>query len=368
MLLGYKFYGFTLLAGLFAFLFSYLLSWAIKKFSLKFNITDDPSTQPHRKLQKAPIPLLGGSSFAIVSVLLMGFVCLVDRLNWFNLANIIGGVIWSDKLVWIMLAAIIMLIGGYLDDRLHLSPKYQFIFINLAVIVTVFLGGMVITGPIVDQIQVFTGFVYTPQLLTYAWLGFCIAATKFLDGHDGLVASVGLVGFMAVASVSMFTKIGEPLVFFVSVIWGAGIIGFLPFNFPNAKLYLGEGASEIIGYMIGVLAFLSSAKMVTASTVIGYFIIDLLFVWILRLKDGRNPLTSGDRMHWHHRLMDLGLTKVQVLVVTVMILLITTHYGLWLSDSRKRYALIGQGLFLLIVFSVSLLAKYKKWSLGGHKE
>ena len=136
----------------------------------------------------------------------------------------------------------------------------------------------------------------------------------------------------------------------MSLIWVGGIVGFLPWNFPNAKVYLGEGGSEIVGFVIGSFAILSGAKVATATTVIGWFIIDLIFVWILRVADRRNPLTSGDRLHWHHRLMDIGFSKVQVLGITALILLITSHTGLLVSEEYRIIVLLEQGVFLLLVF------------------
>ncbi len=359
-MLAHKFYLFTIIIVIVSFLGSFLITYFIKKFSIKYNIVDDPESEPNRKRQKHSIPLLGGSGFAITSILLLGLLYFVDKFNLFGLGDIVGGAFWREKVVWIILAVLVMIVGGFFDDKYHLSPKYQLFFINIAVLITIFFGGIVVQDLSKPFEQFLPNFHYLPHLITYVWLMACIAATKFLDGHDGLVASVGIIGLFSIASVSLFSNIGEPLIFLISLIWASGIIGFLPFNFPNAKIYLGEGASEVIGYTIGVLAILSGAKIVTAGTVIGYFIIDLIFVWFMRLSERRNPLTSGDRLHWHHRLVDLGMDKIQVLVVTTIMLLFTTHAALWISDDLRIYFPIWQFVMLLIIFAMVALIKSRK--------
>jgi uncharacterized membrane protein len=73
-------------------------------------------------------------------------------------------------------------------------------------------------------------------------------------------------------------------------------------------------------------------------------------VWILRYLDGRNPLTSADRLHWHFRLKDLGLSKIQVLVITMLALFFTSQAGLWLPTAIKIWVVFGQIVFIILAF------------------
>lgn len=341
---------------------SLALSSFCRFLALRWNITDDPKSQPERKRQTEPIPLLGGTGFTLVAIALMSFVWLVNKFNWFGLTYDIGRNLEPFKLIWILVALVVLLIGGFIDDKYKVSSRIQLISIHLAIFIAIFGGQLTINSASYNIVNALLQIPFVNYLLTYLWLLFCTGATKFLDGHDGLVSSVGIVGLLAIASVSTFGHVDQPMIFIFACIWIFAIIGFLPFNFPNARLYLGEGASEVIGFIIGVLAILSGAKIATAGTVIGWFIIDLLFVWFLRVLDKRNPFSSGDRLHWHFRMVDLGMSKVAVLTLTILILIITTKVGLFLQTVYKPLLLAAQITFFLIIFSLTEIIRLKQSS------
>ncbi len=339
---------------------SWILSKLLLKLATKYKIVDDPKLEPHRKKQPTPVPLLGGTGFALVCSFLMGIVWLINKFNWFGLTEELGKNLEPFRLIWILVAILILILGGFLDDKYKLSAKYQLIFINTAIILAMFAGGLQIKAISPSFNQYIPDIPYIFEIITYLWLLFCTGATKFLDGHDGLVSSVGIIALLSIASVSLFEHIDQPLVFIFAMIWIFGIIGFLPFNFPNARLYLGEGGSWIIGFVIGVLAILSGAKIATASSVLGWFVIDLVFVWGLRLLDGRNPFSSGDRLHWHFRLVDLGVNKVSVLVFTSLIITITAQSALLIQTDYKPFLLLGQLVFIIIIFSITETLRQKR--------
>ena len=265
----------------------------------------------------------------------------------------------SINMLFIAGAALILLIGGYFDDKYHLSPKWMVIPILSSLLLAVFGGNLkieVLSYPF-DSFLPNVGWLHS--LLAFLWVGFCLTATKFLDGLDGLVTTVGIIGLLSIGSVSLFPNVNQPLIFTISMIWTAGLLGFLPFNFPDAKLYLGEGGSEIVGFVIGVLSILSGAKVATAGTVIGWFILDIILVMLARVIQHKNPF-SGDRLHWHHRLIDLGLTKIQALSLTALIIVITSQIGLLFSTEYKVYVFVAQILMLLSIFWLTIYLYQKK--------
>jgi UDP-GlcNAc:undecaprenyl-phosphate/decaprenyl-phosphate GlcNAc-1-phosphate transferase len=310
----------------------------------KFNIYDDPKSAKARKFQLAPVPLIGGSGAALAAIIIMS-------LFWALLKN---NIITQDytvnlapfKLIYVVIACLSMLIIGYLDDKYQLSPKMQFLSILFSISLVVFLGEIRITS--ISQVGEI-GF-WVSILITFTWLGFATASTKFLDGHDGLVTSVGIINFLTIASVSLTTPINQPLIFIFSIIWAVCLVTYLFYNFPNAKSYLGEGASELIGFMIGVLAILSGAKLATALSILGWFIIDIFLVWAIRISQGRNPITSADRNHWHYRLMAFGLNKIQVLVITWILLIISSQIGVYGDNNHKLVLIISQGIILVTIY------------------
>jgi UDP-GlcNAc:undecaprenyl-phosphate/decaprenyl-phosphate GlcNAc-1-phosphate transferase len=88
--------------------------------------------------------------------------------------------------------------------------------------------------------------------------------------------------------------------------------------------------------------------------VIGWFILDIILVMLARILQKKSPF-SGDRLHWHFRLIDIGFSKLQVLSLTAIIIIITAHLGLYFSSEFKLYVLISQAIFLLGVFGVSMV-------------
>lgn len=339
---------------------------AVFSLAARRGITDDPRSNPTRKRQARPIPLLGGSA-AVLVALLGCTVSVFNAANW-SLGSLLDLNEGSPNLLWLGLAVLVLLAGGYLDDKYQLPAKFMFFPITGALLLAIFPGDLVIASLSYPFNSLLPAWPYLPELLAFLWLGLCLASTKFLDGHDGLVTTVGIVSFATIAAVALTPNVFQPLVFVLALGCVASLLGFLPHNFPNARGYLGEGASEAIGFGIGVLSIISGAKIATTATVLGWFILDMLLVFLTRFLL-RKPLFTGDRLHWHFRLVDLGLSKLQVLVLTSVILLITAQLGLTLSTSQKLPLLIVQGLFLglvfLVTFVISLTRAAQETSLKG---
>ena len=332
--------------------FSFGFAAAVFAFAARYGVSDDPRSNPTRKRQARPIPLLGGSA-AVLTALLGCTLAASNAASW-SLGSLLDLNAGAPNLFWLALSVLVLLAGGYLDDKYQLPAKFMFFPITGALLLAIFPGDLVIAALSYPFNALLPAWPYLPELLAFLWLGLCLASTKFLDGHDGLVTTVGLVSFATIASVALTPSVFQPLVFVFALLCLASLLGFLPFNFPHARGYLGEGASEAIGFGIGVLSIISGAKIATTATVLGWFILDMLLVFLTRFLL-KKPLFAGDRLHWHFRLVDLGLSKLQVLVLTSVILLITAQLGLTLSTSQKLPLLIVQGVFLGLVFLVTLV-------------
>jgi UDP-GlcNAc:undecaprenyl-phosphate/decaprenyl-phosphate GlcNAc-1-phosphate transferase len=321
----------------------YLISWAKAN-----SISDDPASARFRKFQSMPVTLIGGTGACLAATSIISIIWVMLKYNLLD-SNLLKQNISEFRLIYYIIAVIIMLVVGYLDDKFQLKAYWQLLSILTGISLVVFLGGIRIyniswIGELDWMVSIF---------ITFAWLGFATASTKFLDGHDGLVASVGIFNFLTIASISLSDKINQPLIFLMSVVWAVCLSVFLYFNFPNATAYLGEGASELIGFTIGVLAILSGAKLATALSILGWFIIDILLVWAIRIREGRNPITSADRNHWHHRLLLFGLNKIQVLVVTWALLIISSFIGIYGNTVEKICLILGQTVVLLAIYALT---------------
>lgn len=339
----------TLILLIIVVIISYFVTKFVRSCAIKKNIVDDPAIAPERKSQKKPIPLLGGLGFGIVGIVGSLITFLVYRFDLFGLHNYLEQNMFNGfHFGWILVACGIILVGGYIDDKYNLSAKKLLIHINLALFIGVFLGGLKIN----TLSYPFDWLVFGPFLqyiLAYIWIGLCLSATKFLDGHDGLVSSVGVLNLLSIALISSFANINQPFITIISLVWVAAIAGFLPFNLPNARMYLGESGSELIGFLIGVMSIISGAKIATTATIVGWFIFDLALVIFIRLRNKKN-IVEGGREHWHFRLLDAGLTKWQVLLLTLGILTVSGVFGLILPTIYKPLVFLGQLIVFLIIF------------------
>lgn len=341
------------------FIFSFALTKIFIEIARKFDIVDRPESAPNRKTQKVPVPLLGATGFVLSSLFFTGLGWLFRKNIFENLGDNysllsfeLGKNLEPFRLAWVFVGILVIMLAGYFDDKYQFSSKVMILPTFVALLIVVVLGGLKIEvinlpfGSFLPQSD------FIQYLLAFIWIGICLTATKFLDGLDGLVSTVGIISLVGIAIVATLSNVMQPLIFLFSLIWIFGILGFLPHNFPDAKVYLGEAGAQIIGLIIGVLSILSGAKIATASTIIGWFIFDILFVFTLRIIRGKNPLV-GDRSHWHHRLIDIGFSKIGVLVFTTLILIISIIFGLVLDTPDKIYLFIGQGVLLLILFVIT---------------
>lgn len=341
------------------FIFSFVLTKVSLEIAKKLGVLDNPNSAPERKLQKHSIPLLGATGFVFSSLFFTGLGWLFRKNifeflgNDYNLLSYeLGKNLEPFRLAWVFVGILIIMLAGYFDDKYQFSSKVMILPTFVALFIVVVFGGLKIETISLPFGIDLPNSDYFNYLLAFFWIGICLTATKFLDGLDGLVSTVGIVSLLIISLVATLSNVMQPLIFLFGIIWASGIAGFLPWNLPEAKVYLGEAGAQVIGLIIGVLSILSGAKVATAATVIGWFIFDILFVFSLRLYKRKNPLV-GDRTHWHHRLIDIGFSKFGVLFFTVFILIISAFFGLILGTQYKIYLFIGQGLFLLLLFIIS---------------
>jgi UDP-GlcNAc:undecaprenyl-phosphate/decaprenyl-phosphate GlcNAc-1-phosphate transferase len=339
--------------SVFCFVASLILTKCTLFVSKKYRILDHANTDFSRKSQALPVPLLGGLGFSIVGIYASLCVWIAMQNDWFDLkSRLIQNINLQFEFGWIIVASLIIIVAGFLDDKYNLSSTQMLIPVNLAILIAVFAGGLKIdtlSYPF-DAILPNLGFLHS--LLAYIWILLCLSATKFLDGHDGLVSSIGIINLGSIAIISLFANVNQPFVFILAIIWSSSILGFLPYNLPDAKMYLGEIGSEMIGFIIGVLSIISGAKVATSASIIGWFIFDLVLVFWIRYKSGKNIFAPG-REHWHFRLLDLGYNKWQVLILTVLIIIISSLLGVILPTLYKPGIFVMQFLILTLLYFYS---------------
>ena len=344
----------------------FLLTWLVRKFVIKSKLFDNPSTDPDRKIQKKPIPTSGGLAvFITFSLLIILFALFSDRLIGLNI---------HVKYVWgLVLAGIVLMVGGFLDDKYRLSPKKSIIAPVIATLIVIFcgVGVKVVTNPfggvfhldaVEWEILKIKGMPYHltlwSDLFTFIWLLGMMYTTKLLDGLDGLVSGVSGIGAIIIFFLVTTTVFFQPDTALLSIIFAGACLGFLILNFHPAKIFLGEGGSLYCGFILGVLAIISGGKIATALLVMGIPILDVIWVIFRRaIKEKRSPFKFGDSKHLHFRLLAAGFSHRGAVIFYYLVAIVFGVLTLFLQSKEKMIAL---GVLVLLMLAVGIFVVYKK--------
>jgi len=352
---------FHLVPLLISFCLALVFVYPVRYFANKFNITDVPAP---RKVHDKVMPLMGG--IAVFLSFIISIFIFWDYL--------LDGVIEVKHLIGIILASIIIMIGGVIDDRYNLRARYQIIFPILATIIVIVagIGIKYITNPFggfihFDQYKIllfwYDGLPYYftvfSDIFTFAWLLGMMYVTKLLDGLDGLASGIGVIGSFIIYFVSLYWDVANSATSILALIAAGSLLGFLVWNWHPAKIFLGEGGSVFIGFILGVLAIISGGKIATALLVMGLPILDVAWVIIRRLFFNHGRIAQADKKHLHHRLLDIGLSHRQAVI---FLYLITGIFGLISISLHTMGKLTTLGILVLfmVILAYFLVKKASK--------
>jgi len=344
--------------------FSVAFTILIKKLAFKLKIVDKP--EETRKIHKKNIPLLGGLAI-FLSFFIMLFL-VRDRLTMGNLE--------ISHWLGFFFGACVLMLGGFLDDKYNLKAKHQIIFPLLAVFFVI-AGGVgieKITNPLggylyLDNFKILIYgagdtaryFSVISNIFILLWLMGMMYTTKLLDGIDGLVTGVTAIGGIIIFLFTMTTKYFQPDIGLAALILAGAALGFLIFNFHPAKIFLGDGGSLLLGYILGVLAIISGGKIAIALLIMGLPIMDVVWTIIRRSRKGINPFKFSDRKHLHFRLLDLGLGQRKTVLIYYSFSVVFGLSALFLQSLGKLLALgVLIAVMLIIVIGFSYLDKKEK--------
>lgn len=306
----------------------------VRRVAVILNIIDRPDEE--RKIHRTAMPLLGG-----MAIFLSFFIVL-----YFVRDKLLSGDLEARHWLGFFIGACFLMVGGFLDDKYNLKPREQIIFPLLA-ISSVILGGVnieKITNP-------FGGFFYPglfSAVLITIWLLGMMYTTKLLDGLDGLVSGVTAIGGIIIFLFTMMTKYYQPDIGLAALIFAAACLGFLFFNWHPARIFLGEGGSLLLGYILGVLAIISGGKIAIALLVMGIPIMDVAWTVVRRVVARQNPFKFPDRKHLHFRLLDLGLGARKTVLIYYFLSLIFGLLALFLQSSGKLLVL---GILVIVMLA-----------------
>lgn len=304
--------------------------------ALKLKIVDSPTLL--RKIHKKKIPLMGG-----IAIFLSFFLIL-----FFARGNLLVGDLDVQHWIGFFFGALFLIIGGFLDDKYNLSAKKQIIFPILAII-CIILGGVnieKITNPLGGFI--YFNWFFSAGLIT-AWLLLMMYTTKLLDGVDGLVSGLGAIGGIIIFLFTATTKYFQPDIALASAVFAGSCLGFLIFNWHPARIFLGEGGSLLIGFILGVLAIISGGKIAIALLILGIPILDVFWTIVRRTIAKKNPFLFADQKHLHHRLLKIGLSQPKTALIFYFLAFFFGISGLFLQTTGKVLAVSILILVMLVL-------------------
>src|SRR5699024_10747453 len=214
----------------------------------------------------------------------------------------------------------IIIITGIIDDIKELSPKAKLLGIIAASIFIIINNDLTVsffTAPFIGMINLPTWIGFPATLL---WIIAITNAINLVDGLDGLASGISIIALSTMGLVSFFFLGAKSYIATILIYTLVGsILGFLPWNFNPAKIYLGDTGALFLGFMISVFSLYSLKNVTIISLIIpivilGIPITDTIYA-MLRRRLNKMPISTADKHHIHHRLMSLGLTHKQTVLV-----------------------------------------------------
>lgn len=318
--------------SLVAFLISLLSMPIIIKFSTKFNIFD---YQDARKIHSGNISRLGGVGIAISFFVCTAVYFLITDASLFI------------EYLPIISAGLIIFVFGFIDDIVTLRAIVKLLIQIVATCLVIFSGNRFTQiGP--WQIPSALSYIFT-----FCWVIGVVNAFNLIDGLDGLCGSLA---FTTTLTLGIIYTLSGNNISVICFILAASILGFLCFNWPPAKLFMGDCGSQFLGFMLATLPLIPADsviefnKFLIIASVAAFPIFDTIAAIWRRIRDKR-PIMSPDKSHLHHKLLNMGYTKKSslYLVVFIQLLLCSLVIISYLLGTYK-----GMMVLLLTLFFVTL--------------
>lgn len=284
---------YLIIAIICAFFISVTLTPIVRVMAFKLKVTDVP--KDGRRMHKKEMPLMGGLAIFTAFILCTLIFCQLDR-----------------KVIGMLLGSIIIVVTGIIDDKCDMKAIFKFLMQILAGVIA-YLSGIVI-----QQINIFGTIIDFEVLgiagpVTVAWIVALTNAINLIDGLDGLSCGVSTISSFTLLISLIYTDTPFSVIVLTGILAGS-CLGFLPFNFNPAKIFMGDTGALFLGYAMSVLSILGCFKL---NALVSFWVpflifalplLDTAFAFTRRILTGRSPF-SADRGHVHHRLIDKGFDQ-----------------------------------------------------------
>lgn len=271
----------------------------VRAVALEQGWVDSPSA---RKVHRQPIVRVGGVAICVGTLISLTAIWILQGFVDFSTEE-------TTEILAVVLGSFGFFLIGFADDLLGLSPIAR-LMVQVGVASCVWFAGVQIefvTIPGLGIVQL--GWVGLP--LTVIWLTGVVNAINWMDGLDGLASGVSGIAAITIFVICLFTN--QPVAAILIAALAGSLLGFLYYNFNPAQIFMGDGGSYFIGFMVAGVSVIGLVKSAIATAVLLPFVIlavpilDMSAVIITRLWDRRSPFVADNR-HLHHRLLKAGLS------------------------------------------------------------
>ncbi len=314
------------LALLAAAIVSFVATPLVKMLACKVGAIDVP--RDNRRMHKEPIPRLGGLAIFLAFILSVLLFAEIDR-----------------QMQGILRGSVIIVVLGVLDDILTLRALPKFIVQIFAACVAVYHGCTIefISNPNLLSAAPYLDLGWLSIPVTVIWIVAITNAVNFIDGLDGLAVGVSAISTASLLVIALM--VGESSIAVILAALLGACLGFIPYNFNPAKIFMGDTGSTFLGYILACLSIQGLFKMYAIISfavpflILGVPIFDICFAFLRRIAKGQNPM-AADRGHVHHRLIDMGFSQKQSVAITYVITAILGLAAVVLTSSGEVRAMI----------------------------
>ena len=330
---------------------SYVLTPGVKNLAIKVGAIDKPNA---RKVHDHMIPRLGGLAIFV------GFLCAV-----------LYSMPMNHDMAGLLLGCTAIVCVGIWDDICNIPAKVKLVGLIVAAAIPVAFGIQIewLTNPFGGALIEINEILAVP--LTIFWIIGFTNTVNLIDGLDGLAAGVSFI-----ASISMFlmaVSLNQYLPAMIVISLAGAALGFLQYNFNPAKIFMGDTGSMLLGYTMAVTAVLGLVKteatiaLVVPVIALGLPIMDTLFA-IIRRKMSGVPIFTPDKGHLHHRLLALGLTQKQAVLIMYCVSIVLGIVALIVANVSYQIGIVTVAIVLaVIIFSAKKIGILHKTTNSTHK-
>lgn len=315
---------------------AYFITPRVKDLAIKLGALDAPD---ERKVHTRPIPRMGGLAIYAAFVL-----------------AVLASMHISREIMGLLVGGTVILIVGIIDDLKPLPARVKLLgqIVAAAVLVMFDIRIEWLTNPFGEMIYV----DYLAIPLTIIWVVSLTNTVNLIDGLDGLAAGVSTIASVTILLVALQQNFVTVAILTAALAGSA--FGFLQHNFNPAKIFMGDTGSMFLGYMLAAISILGAVKsaatiaLIVPIVALGLPILDTAFAIIRRYMSGR-PIFKPDKGHLHHRLLEMGLTQKQAVLLMYVISGCLGLSAIALTEVNKSFGI----LIILVLLSVACVGARK---------